>query len=85
MVKIPVPVGIRGDRRLFVGISSQIVEPRNPCLHERFTPDSQSALFPLLGEHHFPVVIAQPGQIAVVGEIEKLLARTLGFLPGQIR
>ena len=85
MIEIPVPVGIRSDGRLFVRIGTQVVEPRNPRLYERFTPDSQSTLFPLLGEHDLPVVVAQSGQIAIVGEIEKLLARTLGFLSGQIR
>ncbi len=84
MIEIPVPVGIRRDSRLFIRIGAQVVEPRNPCFHERFTPDGQRTLFPLLGEHDLPVVVAQSGQIAIIGEIEKLLARTLGFLPGQV-
>jgi hypothetical protein len=39
----------------------------------------------LLGEYEFPIVVAQTSQIAIVGEIEKLLTRALLLRAGQVR
>ena len=85
MVDVPVPIGVRSDGGLFVRVGAQVVEPGNPGLHEGFPPQGQGARSALLGEHDLPVVVAQAGQIAIVGEVEELLARALGFLAGQVR
>ena len=39
----------------------------------------------MLGKHHLPVVIAQSSQVAIIREIEKLLARAFRLLTGQVR
>ena len=77
MVEHPVPVGVGGDVGPLVGIGEQVEDLGHPQLHEGLGPDLASSLLALLLEHKLPVVVAQAHQVAVVGEVEELLAGAL--------
>src|SRR3954468_4826274 len=70
----PVVVGVRRDVSAFVRIGAQVVELGDAKGRERFGPDAQSAGCPLLLEHDLPVLIAQGDDIAVIVEVDELLA-----------
>jgi len=85
MVHPPVPVGVRGDGRPLIWISAQVKKPWYPRIYQGLAPDQHGALCSLLGEDHLPVIVAERLHVAIVGEIEELLAGTLFLLAGQVR
>ena len=85
MVEQIIPVCIGGDGGPFVRVGAQVDDHGNAHFHEGFTPDLHGPLDPLLGEPELPVVVAQAQQVAVVREIEVLLARAFGNLAREQR
>ena len=85
VVDVPVPIGIGRDPGEFVGIGTQIVDVRHAQAPELTLPDLHGARLVLHHEVKLPVVVAKPHQVAFVGEVEELLARSFLFLTGQVR
>ena len=54
-------------------VGAQIDEKRRAQRHQRLLPDVK-ALVLLLEEHDLPLIVAQAGEVAVVGPVEELLA-----------
>ena len=81
----PVVVGVRRDVRALVRVRPQVEEFRDTQLGERLGPDLQGARRALLLEHELPVFVAQGDEIAVVVEVDELLARAALLLAGQVR
>ena len=54
-------------------VGAQVEQHRQAQLHHRLRPDIE-ALRLLLQEHRLPLVVAQAGQVAVVGPVEELAA-----------
>src|SRR5882757_2027186 len=71
----PVPVGIRRDIRALVRIRPQVKKFRQPQLGKRLGPDLHGAPLALLLEHDFPVLVTHVDDIAIVVEVDELLAR----------
>ncbi len=84
MVHPPIPVGVRGDGRPLIRIRAQVEQPGYPRIHQGFSPDQHGALCPLLGKYDLPVIVTERLQIAIVGEVEELLARALLLLACQV-
>ena len=80
----PVPIRVRRDVGPFVGVHPQIEDLRQPQLSERFGPNPHRALGALFGKNKLPVVVAQGHQVALVAEVEELLARIFRGLAGQV-
>ena len=73
VVEEPVEVGVRRGHRPLVRVGAQVEEPWHPQLGVRLGPDVQRAVGALLHEHDLPVVVAQRGEVAVVGHVEEVL------------
>src|SRR5258705_9172659 len=81
----PVIVGIRRDIGAFVGIGPQVEEFRDTQLGKRLGPDSHRARRALLLEHELPVFVAERDEIAIIVEVDELLARATVLLSGEVR
>ena len=81
----PVVIGVRRDVGPFVGVHPQIEDLGQPQFSERFGPNRHRARGALFGEDKLPVVVAQAKQVALVAEVEELLARIFRGLAGQVR
>ncbi len=84
-VNQPIPVGVRGNVRSFEWVSTQVEHLGYAQEDKRFCPDQDCALDTLLGKDKLPIVIAQPHQIAIIGEVDDALARSLFHLAGEVR
>src|SRR5262245_61846069 len=85
VVHHPVPVGIGGDVGAFEGICPEVEELGNAKLRERLGPNSQRPGRSLFHEYDLPVFESQRDYVTVVVEVEKLVARRLVLLTGQVR
>jgi hypothetical protein len=65
------------------GVGTQIEQLRQAQLLQGLRPDVES-LGPLFHEHRFPIVVAETGEIAVVGPIEELTALVRALAGEQI-
>jgi hypothetical protein len=84
-VEQPVVVGVGGDLSALVGVAAQVEDERHAQRHEGLGPGAEGAGGLLLQEDQLPVVVAQRGEVAVVGEVEDLVARALVGLAGEQR
>ena len=75
VVEQPVVITVGRDVGALVRIEPEIENHRHPQVGEGLGPHLECSRHPLLGEDKFPIVVAQTCQIAVIGEIEELLAR----------
>ena len=77
VIEQPVVVGVRGDVGALVRIEPEIEDQRHAQVVKGSAQTRKRSRGPLLHEDELPVVVAQSRQIAVVGEVEELLARAL--------
>ena len=84
-VEHPVVVGVRRAVAALVGVAAQVEDERHAQRRQRLHPGAEGGPFLLLEEGDLPVAIAQRHQVAVVGEVEDLVARALVGLAGQHR
>src|SRR5262245_58656037 len=82
VVENPIPVSVGGDVRHFIRIRTQVENLRHAQRHKRLGPDLHRSLGALFHEHDLEVVETHGDQVAVVVEVEELLARA-GFLFAQ--
>src|SRR6266850_1471316 len=75
---------VRRDVRALIGVRPQVEEFRNTQLGERLGPNSQRSRRALLFEHELPVFVTHGDEIAVVVEVDELLARAAWLLTGEI-
>src|SRR6185369_136527 len=75
--------GVRRDVRALVGVRAQVEQFWNAQLGEWLGTDSQRSLRTLLLEHELPVFVTHGDEIAVVVEVDELLARAAGLLAGE--
>src|SRR5580704_15110357 len=80
----PIVVCVRGNVGPLVGVCPQIEQLGQAQLRERFGPDLQGAGGALFFEYHLPVFVAQGNEIAIVVEVNKLLARPALLLVGKV-
>ncbi len=78
-------VGVRGDVRTLIGVGAQIKDLRYAQRRKRLGPNSHRAGCALLLEDEFPVLITCGDEIAVVVEVDELLACTARLLAGEVR
>src|SRR5438128_7685281 len=81
---LPVVVGIRCHIGPLERIRSKIKVLRDTQRGERLGPYPKGALRPLLQEHDLPVFVPHRHKIAVIVEVEELVACALFLLSGQI-
>src|SRR6185503_10528204 len=81
----PIVIGVRGDVRPLIGISTEIEDLWKAQIGKGIGPEQQLSAGPLLHEHELPVVIPQSDQLLIVVDIEERLSGTLCSLPGQVR
>src|SRR5262245_8345069 len=80
----PFIVSVGRDIRPLVGVHPQIEHLGKPQAGKGLGPNPQRTFGALLAEDHFPVLVPQRDELAVVIEIEERLARRLGFLAFEI-
>src|SRR5262245_3481327 len=64
-------------------VGAQVEQSGHAQLHQRLGPDIE-AMRPLLQEHGLPLLVAQAGEVAVVGPIEELAALVRALARKQI-
>src|SRR4029077_12529910 len=77
-------VGIRSAVRALVRVRAKVEDFRDTQLGKRLGPDSQRARRSLLLEDNLPVFVAQCDDIAIVIDVDELLARTALLLPREV-
>src|SRR5690348_2281868 len=80
----PVVIAVRGDVGPLIGIGPKVEYLGQAQSRERLGPDAQCAGGALLLEHDLPILVAHIDEIAVVVEIDELLARAVRLLSGEV-
>lgn len=77
VVEQPIVVGVRGNIRAFIRIGPEVEDLRYPQVGERIGPNEHRSRGSLLHERQLPVIVAQPGQLLVVVDVQKRFPRAL--------
>ncbi len=84
VLRHPVHVLVRGNIGPLVGVHAQVVDLGKPQTDEGLHPDIEVARGALLAEDELPVVVPHGDELAVVIEIEEVVARRGRFLPFKV-